>query len=338
MLEVVSHRKSNYILVTGGAGYIGSNTVLQLREAGWEVVVADDLSTGNRRLVPNDVSLRVGNVGDPRFIAPLLAEVQPDAVIHFAGSLSVPESMEQPLKYYTNNFANSCQLVQACLDHGVDKFIFSSTAAVYGNPETQPVQEQAPKQPINPYGRSKLMIEEMLRDVANAHKFRYVALRYFNVAGADADGRAGQVARNSTNLIKVVSELAAGQRSTMTVFGDDYPTADGTCVRDFIHVTDLAAAHVAALTYLMNGGVSETMNCGYGRGYSVLEVLDTACDLVGRKLSYAIGPRRAGDPAEVIADSSLLHQRLAWTPRYDQDLTTILKTAIDWEQAYSAAV
>jgi len=323
---------SKRILVTGGAGYIGSHTVMALSEAGWKVSIADDLSTGSAQLVPKDVPLHVGDVGDKPFIANLLKEFRPEAIIHFAGSLSVPESIAHPLLYYTNNFANSCVLVNAALAAGIDKIIFSSTAAVYGTPEEQPVPEHAKTQPINPYGRSKLMVEEMLRDVAAAFPLRYVALRYFNVAGADHKGRSGQIAKNSTNLIKVVSELAAGRRSRITVHGGDYATRDGTCIRDFIHVTDLAAAHVAALDYLANGGRSDVMNCGYGSGYSVLNVLRMAGKVVGRPLPYTVGPRRPGDPAQVIADTTRIHERLAWVPRH-ADLETILQSAIAWEMS-----
>jgi UDP-glucose 4-epimerase len=323
------------VLVTGGAGYIGSHAVIALREQGWDVAVVDNLSTGSRHLVPHDVPLKVGDVGDLEFMDQVMADVKPDAVMHFAGSISVPESIADPVKYYTNNFANSCRLVEACRGAGVDKLIFSSTAAVYGIPDTLPVYEDLPTRPINPYGRSKLMTEEMLRDTAASSTLRYVALRYFNVAGADPKGRTGQVLRNSTTLIKVVSELATGHRSGMTVHGTDYETSDGTCVRDFIHVSDLADAHVAALDYLMAGGVSDVMNCGYGQGYSVLNVLRTAGALVGKSLSYTLGPRRAGDPAEVIADASRIRARLDWTPRRD-DLELILRTAIAWESSLEA--
>lgn len=320
------------IVVTGGAGYIGSHTVLALRDAGWDVVIVDDLSTGSLHLVPKGVPLRIGNVGNSAFMASVFAETRPDAVIHFAGSISVPESVERPLKYYNNNFAATCRLVETCLAAGIDKFIFSSTAAVYGIPEVQPVREDSPLRPINPYGRSKLMSEEMLRDTAAANPFRYVALRYFNVAGADPSGRAGQVVKNSTNLIKVVSELAAGRRAGMTVYGDDYATADGTCIRDFIHVSDLAEAHVAALGYLREGGHSDIMNCGYGEGYSVKSVLREASRIAGRTLPFAMGPRRAGDPAQVVSDPSRIRERLSWSPRY-ADLDLILRTAIAWEKA-----
>jgi UDP-glucose 4-epimerase len=320
------------VLVTGGAGYIGSHTVLALREAGWPVAVIDDLSTGSADLVPKDVTLHVGDVGDARFVGCVLAEVRPIAIIHFAGSLSVPESVENPLRYYGNNFSNTCRLMETALAASVDKFIFSSTAAVYGITGSEPVCEDAPRHPINPYGRSKLMIEDMLKDVGAAHTLRYVALRYFNVAGADGQGRSGQIAKNSTNLIKVVSELAAGRRHMLTVHGGDYDTADGTCVRDFIHVSDLAAAHVAALDYLIAGGASDIMNCGYGSGYSVLNVLRTANQIVGKPLPYAIGPRRAGDPPQVIADPSRIMKRLNWVPKHN-DLDVMLRSAIAWEKS-----
>jgi len=320
------------ILVTGGAGYIGSHAVLALREAGWKVAIVDDLSTGSRHLVPDDARLYVGNVGSVEFMHAVLEKERPQAIIHFAGSLSVPESVSDPLKYYVNNFANSCRLVEAALAAGIDKFIFSSTAAVYGTPETQTVSEYAPTRPINPYGRSKLMIEEMLKDVAATQRLRYVSMRYFNVAGADHRGRSGQVARNSTNLIKVVSELAAGRRNSIVVHGGDYSTFDGTCIRDFVHVTDLADAHVAALDYLLAGGGSEVINCGYGSGYSVLDVLGVATKLAGRTLAYTMGPRRSGDPAQVVADPSRIQERFAWVP-HNADLELILGTAIAWEKS-----
>ncbi|MHB1205009.1 MAG: UDP-glucose 4-epimerase GalE [Rhodospirillaceae bacterium] len=325
------------VLVTGGAGYIGSHTVIALREAGWDVAVADDLSTGSEQLLPDDVRLFVGNVGDPVFIGGLLRRERPEAIIHFAGSLSVPESIADPLKYYTNNFVNSCRLAEAAVAAGVNRMIFSSTAAVYGTPEKHPVSETAPTCPINPYGRSKLMIEQMLQDVSAAHPLRYVALRYFNVAGADRMGRSGQVGTNSTNLIKVVSELATGRRRSITVHGGDYATVDGTCIRDFIHVSDLADAHVSALSYLMDGGKSEVINCGYGNGYSVLNVLGMASKLAGKTLNYTIGPRRVGDPAQVVADPSRIQRRLAWVPHHD-DLELILRSAIAWERSQTSAV
>ncbi len=328
-------KKLGRVIVTGGAGYIGSHTVLALKAQGWDVAIADNLSTGSERLVPPGTPLHVGDVGDPFFMAPLLARVRPDAVIHFAGSISVPESVANPLKYYRNNFGVSCELVRMCNDAGVERLIFSSTAAVYGMPEQLPVTEDAPTRPINPYGHSKLMTEIMLKDVAAATPLRYVALRYFNVAGADADGRSGQVVRNSTNLIKSVAELVAGKRPDFTVFGDDYDTADGTCVRDFIHVSDLADAHVEALEHLMLGGRSQILNCGYGRGFSVLEVLKAAQDVTGKPLSYLKGPRRPGDPAAVIAETKRIHDVLPWTP-HRADLHLMLKSAIAWERGLAA--
>jgi UDP-glucose 4-epimerase len=324
------------VLVTGGAGYIGSHTVLALYEAGWDVTVVDDLSTGSEKLVPKGVALHVANIGDRIFMSNLLARIQPKAIIHFAGSLSVPESVANPLKYYTNNVVNTCNLLSVAVDEGIDKFIFSSTAAVYGIPNGERVPEHAPTRPINPYGRSKLMIEDILSDVAMAHPLRYVALRYFNVAGADLKGRAGQVAKNSTNLIKVVSELAAGRRNQLTVHGSDYETSDGTCVRDFIHVTDLAAAHVAALNYLVDDGESAVLNCGYGTGYSVLSVLRAASKVAGQNLAYTYGPRRAGDPAQVVADPRRIHERLAWVPKHN-NLELMLRSAIAWEQSLDPA-
>ncbi|MDX2222400.1 MAG: UDP-glucose 4-epimerase GalE [Rhodospirillaceae bacterium] len=320
------------VLVTGGAGYIGSHVALALLEAGWTVDILDDLSTGSRRLVPAGAQLHVGNTGDRAFTAALMAERRPEAVIHFAASISVPESVANPLKYYINNFVNSARLVETCVEAGVDKFIFSSTSAVYGTPQILPVPETAPTAPISPYGESKLMTERLLRDVAVAHPFRYVALRYFNVAGADPQLRAGQVVKNSTNLIKTVAELAAGKRAGMDVMGDDYDTPDGTGVRDFIHVVDLADAHVAALDYLIEGGDNQVLNCGYGRGYSVLEVIRAASDVVGRPLPYRIGPRRAGDPAEVVADARRIGALLRWNPRFTA-LKRIMETSIAWERA-----
>jgi UDP-glucose 4-epimerase len=327
----MSSRAPGRVLVTGGAGYIGSHTVLALLAQGWEVAIADDLSTGSRRLVPEKATLHVGNVGDVGFMTPLLAAFRPKAVIHFAGSISVPESVANPLKYYHNNFGVTSRLVQMCLEADVTQFIFSSTAAVYGMPERLPVNEDVETRPVNPYGNSKLMVEMLLKDVAAASKLRYVALRYFNVAGADAQGRAGQIVKNSTNLIKAVAELAAGRRDELTIFGEDYPTEDGTCVRDFIHVTDLAEAHTAALDYLQAGGGSQILNCGYGLGFSVKQVLSTADAIVGRKLAYRMGPRRAGDPPAVVAESGRIKSLLSWTPR-NEDLQTILASAIAWER------
>lgn len=320
------------ILVTGGAGYIGSHVTIALLAAGWEVAIIDDLSTGSRKLVQPGVTLYVGSTGDRTLTDQVLRAVKPAAVMHFAASISVPESVANPLKYYGNNFVNACRLIESCVAVGVEAFVFSSTAAVYGSPEILPVPETAPTSPINPYGTSKLMTEQMLRDIGAATSLRHVALRYFNVAGADPELRAGQVVQNSTNLIKVVSELAAGKRARVTVHGNDYVTPDGTGVRDYIHVSDLADAHLAALSYLIDGGASETVNCGYGQGYSVLEVLNAAAIVVGRKLPFDFGPRRAGDPGEVIADVAKINRLFRWSPRF-RDLKRIMQTAIAWEQA-----
>jgi UDP-glucose 4-epimerase len=329
------HARKGRVLVTGGAGYIGSHTVFALRAEGWDVAVVDDLSTGSRKLVPDGVTLHVGNVGDSAFMAPVLAAEQPVAVVHFAASISVPESMTDPLKYYRNNFGASCRLVQSCTDAGIKRLIFSSTAAVYGTPDQLPVREDAPTRPINPYGHSKLMTETLLKDVSAAAGLRYAALRYFNVAGADASGRSGQVMKNSTNLIKAIAELAAGKRENLTVFGDDYPTPDGTCVRDFIHVSDLADAHVAALDYLMAGGESQVLNCGYGTGFSVKEVLAAADEVAGRKLAYHTGPRRPGDPPAIVAATDRIQKVLPWRPRF-ADLKLMLKSAMAWERQLAA--
>lgn len=320
------------VLVTGGAGYIGSHVCIALLAAGWDVAIIDDLSTGSRKLVPPGAKLHVGSTGDRAFTDPLLSEFRPTAVIHFAASISVPESVANPLKYYVNNFVNSTHLIASCVETGVDKFIFSSTSSVYGTPTILPVPETAPTEPISPYGQSKLMTEKVLWDVSAVKPLRFAALRYFNVAGADPELRAGQIVKNSTNLIKAVSELAAGKRQGMQVFGDDYDTRDGTGVRDFIHVADLADAHIAAVDYLAAGGKSEIVNCGYGEGYSVLDVISAASRVVGRKLPYDMAPRRPGDPGEVIADVRKINSLFRWTPRF-KDLGRIMETAIAWEKS-----
>lgn len=319
------------VLVTGGAGYIGSHTVLGLVDRGEDVVVLDNLSTGVRRLVPEAAELIEGDVGDAALLARIFSERTIDAVIHFAGSIVVPESVADPLKYYRNNTANSRTLIEACVAAGVPRFIFSSTAAVYGIPESVPVAEDAVLSPISPYGASKLMTEWMLRDTAAAHDLSYVALRYFNVAGADPDGRSGQSTPEATHLIKVAVQAATGQRDHVSVFGDDYDTPDGTGIRDYIHVTDLAAAHLAALDHLRAGGASQVFNCGYGHGASVREVLDAVQKVAGLTLDIRQAPRRAGDPPALVADAARLRETLAWQPALD-DLETIIAHALRWEQ------
>ena len=321
------------VLVTGGAGYIGSHTVRQLLAAGYRVVVLDDLSTGHRWAVAPQAALVVGNAGDQNLVGALIKEHAVAAVVHFAGSIVVPESVADPLKYYGNNTAASRNLIEVCLAKGVERFVFSSTAAVYGIPEKLPVPETAPTRPINPYGRSKLITEWMLEDIAAssaARAFKHVILRYFNVAGATLDGALGQATENATHLIKVACEAACGMREKVTVYGTDYPTADGTCVRDYIHVEDLARAHVDALRYLEKGGASETFNCGYGRGFSVREVLRMVEKVSGVKLRIEDGPRRAGDAAGLVAEAGKVGKVLGWGPRHDE-LEVICSSAYRWE-------
>lgn len=319
------------VLVTGGAGYIGSHVVLALRDAGRAVVVLDDLSTGCRTTVPDGVPLVVGDVGDAKLVEQTIVAHGVGAVMHFAGRISVPESVEKPMDYYRNNTANSLNLIEVVRRAGVERFIFSSTAAVYGMHEAILLDEDAPTNPINPYGRSKLMTEWMLRDAAAAYGLRYIALRYFNVAGADPAGRSGQSARVATHLLKIAVQAATGQRPDIQIFGDDYPTEDGTCVRDYIHVSDLAAAHLAALRHLEAGGESLILNCGYGRGYSVRQVLEMVETVLGRSLPTRIVSRRAGDPPALVAGTSRIRRRLGWIPRYD-DLRIIVETALSWEK------
>jgi UDP-glucose 4-epimerase len=318
------------ILVTGGAGYIGSHMVLELVDSGEKVVVLDNLSTGFEWAVAKPAELIVGDIGDTGLVGRLLKEREIEAIIHFAGSIVVPESVSNPLMYYENNTVKSRGLIEAAVTHGVKSFIFSSTAAVYGNPAENPVTENAVLAPINPYGWSKLMTEIMLRDTATAHDFRYVALRYFNVAGADPEGRSGQSTPKATHLIKVACETALGKRGHMEVFGTDYPTADGTCVRDFIHVKDLARAHVAALSHLRGGGKADVFNCGYSKGYSVLEVIDAVKRASGKPLDVRLSPRRPGDPAAIVAASTKIRDHLGWRPQHD-DLDEIVAGALAWE-------
>lgn len=320
------------VLVTGGAGYIGSHAVLALKDAGWPVAVIDNLVTGFRFAVPEGVPFYEGDIADADLVARIIAEQGVKAVMHFAGSVVVPESVENPLKYYNNNTAKSRALIEAAVTGGVPHFIFSSTAATYGIPETSPVREDCPQRPINPYGMSKLMTEAMLADVAAAHPLNYCALRYFNVAGADPQARTGQSTAGATHLIKVAVEAALGKRASVGVYGTDYDTPDGTGVRDYIHVSDLAAAHVLALQALIEQPAqSLTMNCGYGRGFSVLEVLDAVDRVTNRKIVRKLEGRRAGDPDALISDNTAIRATLPWVPRY-ADLDTIVTHALAWER------
>jgi UDP-glucose 4-epimerase len=322
------------VLVTGGAGYIGSHMVWQLVDAGEPVIVLDNLTTGFAWAVSPEARLIQGDCGDEESVGRLIAEHKVDAIIHFAGSIIVPESVSNPLFYYLNNTVRARALIAAAVAGKVRHFIFSSTAAVYGTPEVYPVAEDARLLPESPYGRSKLMTEQILTDVAAAHDFNFVALRYFNVAGADPRGRTGQSTKGATHLIKVASEAAFGKRDGMTVYGTDYPTADGTCVRDYIHVSDLAVAHAEALRYLREGGKSLIANCGYGRGYSVLEVIDTVKRVSGRDFKVTLGPRRPGDAVAVVASPALAKARLGWKPVHD-NLDEIVGNALSWEESLS---
>ncbi|MEL7543040.1 MAG: UDP-glucose 4-epimerase GalE [Pseudomonadota bacterium] len=318
------------VLVTGGAGYIGSHMVLELLEAGEDVVVLDDLSTGFRWAVPPAARLVIGDIGDQDLVRSTIRRMNVDAIIHFAGSIVVPESVSDPLRYYHNNTAKSRDLIEVAVACGIKHFIFSSTAAVYGMPEQNPIAETKPLAPISPYGTSKLMTEYMLRDASTAHDLNYVALRYFNVAGADPKGRSGQSSPVATHLIKVASQAALGHRSHLDVFGTDYDTPDGTCVRDYIHVSDLVAAHRLALEHLRKGGGSDVFNCGYGRGFSVKDVIDTMKRVTGTDFEVRPAARRAGDPASLVADNAKIREMLRWEPALD-DLGAIISQAYDWE-------
>jgi UDP-glucose 4-epimerase len=318
------------VLVTGGAGYIGSHMVHALVDRGERVVVLDDLSTGIRAQVPEAAVFVLGNVGDATLLRQLLPEHGIDAVVHFAGSIVVPDSVADPLAYYANNTVASRTLIAACVAAGIRRFVFSSTAAVYGIPKQNPVTESVLLQPINPYGRSKLMTEWMLEDTSRAHDFRYVALRYFNVAGADPKGRTGQSTPRATHLIKRACQVALGRVDRLDVFGTDFPTRDGTGVRDYIHVSDLADAHALALDHLAAGGASHVLNCGYGRGFSVREVIRMVERVAGRALPVREAARRAGDPPELVADSSRLKAEFRWQPKRD-DLEQIVASAYAWE-------
>ena len=326
------------VLVTGGAGYIGSHAVLALKDAGWPVAVIDDLSNGNREAVPGDVPFYEGNIADRALVDRIFAEHGTQAIMHFAGSIVVPESVDLPLKYYANNTLASHALVSAAVAAGVKHILFSSTAAVYGEPERVPIDEEDRKLPINPYGASKLMTERMLADASAAHPFNYGALRYFNVAGADPEGRTGQRGKGATHLIKVACETAVGKRDSIAVYGADYATPDGTCVRDYIHVSDLAAAHVAALEWLTaHPQENLVMNCGYGKGLSVLEVLDAVDKANGSPIERVMEGRRPGDAPELVAGNARLLATLDWQPRH-ADIDTIVGDALRWERKLAGAL
>ena len=320
------------VLVTGGAGYIGSHAVLALKDGGWPTVVVDDLSNGSRQAVPADVPFYDGSVGDRALMKHVLAEHKIAGIMHFAGSIVVPESVEKPLDYYFNNTVASHALISAAVETGVRHILFSSTAAVYGAPQRVPIDEDSAKLPINPYGASKLMTELMLADASAVYPINYGALRYFNVSGADPHGRSGQRGKSSTHLIKVAVEAAVGKRSHVDVFGNDYPTDDGTCVRDYVHVSDLADAHVRTLERLIDRPDENlVMNCGYGKGLSVLEVLDALDRLLDRPLRREMKPRRVGDPPALVAANQRLVDTLIWTPRF-ADIDVIVKHALEWER------
>jgi UDP-glucose 4-epimerase len=319
------------ILVTGGAGYIGSHMVHALVDAGERVVVLDDLTTGFDWAVAPAAQLVVGDTGDQPLVSRLIAEHGIETIVHFAASIVVPESVADPLKYYRNNTANSRNLIECAVKGGVRRFVFSSTAAVYGNPARIPVNEDDPPAPMSPYGSSKLMTETILRDAGAAHGLAYVILRYFNVAGGDPQLRTGQSTRAATHLIKVAVQTALGLREKIEVFGADYPTRDGTCIRDYIHVSDLIAAHADAIAYLKVGGAPATFNCGYGHGFSVLDVIEAVKRVSGVDFRVDYGARRPGDPAELVADSQRVRDDLGWRPRYE-DLSTIVAHALAWER------
>ena len=330
MVKPSSNSASTRILVTGGAGYIGSHVVKQLGDAGHDVTVLDNLSTGRREAVLSG-ELVVGDLADSALLDSVLGQGQFDAVMHFAGSIVVPESVVDPIKYYANNTANTLQLLGACVRHGVDRFVFSSTAAVYGMADKALVSEDEPMAPINPYGASKMMSERMIADIAVAHPLKYVILRYFNVAGAESRGRLGQSGAGATHLIRVACQTALGLRPEMTIYGDDYPTPDGTCIRDYIHVEDLARAHLEALGYLQRGGGSAVLNFGYGRGHSVREVIASVKQASGVDFAVRLGARRAGDPAQLVAANARIKAAFGWQPR-GTSLDEITRSALAWEK------
>ena len=319
------------VLVTGGAGYIGSHVVYRLLEAGYAIAVLDDLSTGRRQVLPRDVEFIEGNAGDQRLVIDLARKMDIATVFHFAGSIVAPESVEDPLTYYENNTSVSRNLLAACAEADIQTFIFSSSALVYGEPFSLPLKENSPTTPSTPYGRTKLMTEWMLEDVSNATGLQYAALRYFNVGGADPLGRTGQCSPNATHLLKIAGEVVTGKRTGMVINGDDYDTPDGTCIRDYIHVSDLADAHVQVLKLLEKTGENQIMNCGYGRGSSVREVVAEVERVTGKSLGAAIGPRRPGDPATLVSDATRLRHKTTWSPKQDT-LAQIITTALAWEE------
>ena len=318
------------ILITGGAGYIGSHIVSLLGETGEDIIILDNLSTGKKENILFG-KLIIGDLQDQSLLDKVFTENNIEAVMHFAGSIVVPESVENPIYYYNNNTVNSLNLIKTCIKFKTKKFIFSSTAAVYGMTESGLASEKTPTNPINPYGRSKLMTEWMLEDISHAHDFSYVALRYFNVAGASKTGKIGQSTPKATHLLKTAAEVATNKRASMAIFGTDYNTPDGTCIRDYIHVDDLAQAHLDALSYLKSGGQSQILNCGYGYGFSVKEVINSVEKYIDHKLNVEIGPRRAGDAVTIISIADKIKKILGWVPKYN-DLDYIVKSAVEWEK------
>lgn len=321
-----------HVLVTGGCGYIGSHAVMRLHERGFKVIVLDNLSTGFRNAIPSGVTFVEGDVGDRALLSRTFAQYHIDGIIHFAASIVVPESISHPLQYYRNNTVNTVILLEEAVKTSVKSFIFSSTAAVYGENVASPVQETSPTNPTNPYGMSKLMDEYIIRDTAKAHNLNYVILRYFNVAGADLGGRIGQRSPNATHLIKVACEVAVGKREVITIFGTDYPTKDGTAIRDYIHVDDLAAAHVLAYEKCSRGTIQDVFNCGYGRGYSVKEVLKVVNEVAEQPIVAREGVRRDGDVSQLVAHSQKIRVSLGWEPQFDS-LKTIVSSALEWEKS-----
>lgn len=319
------------ILISGGAGYIGSHVVHEFLDEDYDVIVVDNLSTGEKSLLPADVTFYEGDVGNPDFMDNIFSSHKIDAVLHFAGSIIVPESIENPLKYYQNNTCVSLNLLQSCLKHKIRNFIFSSTASVYGNNPLRLMKEDYIPHPENPYATSKLMTEIMLKDTASAHGLNFAILRYFNVGGADLKGRTGQVKKNATHLIKVACETAIGLRPSINIYGTDYDTPDGTCIRDYIHVSDLANAHLRVYERMKHTLINKVYNCGYGKGFSVLDVIGAVEKVSGVALNRVVTERRAGDPVALIADSGLLKSETGWTPKFD-NLEVIIKTALDWEK------